>query len=453
MTAIQHADTGTDKARADKSNDRLNGIFLQEELNRERAAFWARAASLVIIGIWLTVLQGSIGVLFYWGLLIVFTLTGYGHYWVTKNCPDRAWFRIGLIAADFGLLAFATLTDNPVNDWAIPPPLRLEAGNFAFFFVMLVSVGLSYSAWRMIASGIVAGIAWAIGVIWITMTPGVFTQNDVEITSPQDWLQLQMDPMFVDLPVLYQQLVILGIVTGILALTVARSRKLVMQQVSLARERANLARYFPPTMVDSLAERDQPLGPVREQRVAVLFADLVGFTQWAESRAPGEVIGMLREVHARLGEAVFAHNGTLDKLMGDGLMATFGTPDPTDRDAIDAIAAAAAMQAAMDRLNDDADPANHLRLAVGVHFGPVVLGDIGSASRMEFAVLGDSVNVASRLERATREIGCKVLVSEDAAEAARRQNREQANSLLQRSSYHQSIAVPGHTAISAYSVG
>ena len=130
-----------------------------------------------------------------------------------------------------------------------------------------------------------------------------------------------------------------------------------------------------------------------------------------------------------------------------------GSPDPSEGYDIEAISAASALHAGMERFIDDADPANHLRLAVGVHFGPVVLGDIGSASRMEFAVLGDSVNVASRLERATREIGCKVLVSEDAAEAARRQNREQANSLLQRSSYHQSIAVPGHTAISAYSVG
>ena len=96
-------------------------------------------------------------------------------------------------------------------------------------------------------------------------------------------------------------LIILGIITGILALTVRGSRRLVLEQVQVARERQNLARYFAPNMVDSLAERDEPLGPVRAQNVAVLFADVVGFTRWAENQEPGAVIGLLREVKSMLG--------------------------------------------------------------------------------------------------------------------------------------------------------
>ena len=258
--------------------------------------------------------------------------------------------------------------------------------------------------------------------------------------------------MFVDLHVLYQDLVILMLITGILALTVSGSRRLVLTKMKSARERQNLARYFAPSMVDSLAERDEPLGVVRSQDVAVLFADLVGFTHWTENKTPGEVIGLLREVHQRLGNAVFDHGGTLDKFLGDGLMATFGTPDSGPCDAVNAIAAAMSMQSAMDAWNNEHPGEPPVRLAAGVHYGPVVLGDIGSAQRMEFAVLGDTVNVTSRLERATPEAGCLLLVSADAAQVARQQHEERTEALLEGAQFHQGIEVPGHSAVSAYAM-
>ena len=86
------------------------------------------------------------------------------------------------------------------------------------------------------------------------------------------------------------------------------------------------------------------MGGVRSQEVAALFADIVGFTRYAESNTPEDVISLLQELSCRLEEAVFAHGGTLDKYMGDGLMASFGTPTPSPADAANAIAAAFAMQ-------------------------------------------------------------------------------------------------------------
>ena len=144
-------------------------------------------------------------------------------------------------------------------------------------------------------------------------------------------------PNFVDLNRPIQDIVVFLIVAALLALVVARSRRLVERQAALERERGNLARYFPPATVDRLAAAgSRRSAQVREQDAAVLFADLVGFTHWAERHAPHEVIGLLREVHARLEDEVFRHDGTLDKFIGDGLMATFGTPDPGPRDAINA---------------------------------------------------------------------------------------------------------------------
>ena len=434
------------------SNPRLSSIFQAEELKRERIGFRARAVSLAVIAVWIMSLMPPGDALFYLPLLGMFVVIGYGHYWVTANRPHRILLRVGLIALDFGLLAFTTLADNPLNDWVMAAPHRLDSGNFGYFLILLIGVGLSYSALRMILSGIIAGIAWTAGYLWIAAQPGAYTYLTRDLPTTADWIAAHSDPMFVDLHVLYQDLIILGIITGILALTVRGSRRLVLEQVQVARERQNLARYFPPNMVDSLAERDEPLGPVRSQDVAVLFADVVGFTRWAEDKEPGAVIGQLREVHRRLGEAVFEHGGTLDKFMGDGLMATFGTPDVGPEDAVNAIAAAAAMQDAIAAFNAEHTGKEPVCVAVGVHYGPVVLGDIGSAQRMEFAVLGDAVNVASRLERATREAGCGVLVSAEAVEAARRQNRERAEPLLAGARFHQGIEVPGHTAVPAYAL-
>jgi len=167
-------------------------------------------------------------------------------------------------------------------------------------------------------------------------------------------------------------------------------------------------------MVDMLAITDQPLGAGRSVEVAVLFADICGFTGYAETHAPEEAPALLRAMHRRLVQQVFAHGGTLDQYLGDGIMATFGTPEPAADDADRALACArrivtrgATWNAARQERSEPA-----LRISVGVHFGPVTLGDTGDANRMEYAVTGDTVNVASRVESLIRDLGCSLVVSD-----------------------------------------
>ncbi|MGI9353987.1 MAG: adenylate/guanylate cyclase domain-containing protein, partial [Rhizobiaceae bacterium] len=149
--------------------------------------------------------------------------------------------------------------------------------------------------------------------------------------------------------------------------------------------------------------------------VAVLFTDIVGFTQYAERTAPDEVMELLRTYHELVEKAVFDHGGTLDKYLGDGAMATFGTPEAGPDDAQNALAAARQMLSEMEELNTqrERDGLEPVRMSVGLHFGTVTLGDIGSSRRLEFAVIGDTVNVASRLESASRELDCRCVVSDD----------------------------------------
>ncbi|MDO9060423.1 MAG: adenylate/guanylate cyclase domain-containing protein, partial [Bradyrhizobium sp.] len=177
--------------------------------------------------------------------------------------------------------------------------------------------------------------------------------------------------------------------------------------------------YFSPNVVEELSKNDDPLKQVRTQDVAVLFADIVGFTAYADGRSPTEVIGTLRRFHERMEREVFRHDGTLDKYLGDGLMATFGTPFTGHRDAGNALRCAQAMIRSMDEMNLERRHRGEppILLSLGLHYGQVVLGDIG-LNRLEFAVIGNTVNAASRLESLTRELGCALVASNDLVQRA-----------------------------------
>lgn len=187
------------------------------------------------------------------------------------------------------------------------------------------------------------------------------------------------------------------------------------------RARSNLSRYVSPNLVDLLSARDQPIGDVRRQDVAVVFTDLFDFTSHAARETPERIMGLLRDLHARMADLVLSHGGTLEKFLGDGLMATFGTPNRCPRDAVNALACVRSMALAMAEWNAARRKSGEaeMRIGIGGHWGPVILGEIGTEARVEFAVVGDTVNVASRLEYLTRELRAPAVVSEELMAAAR----------------------------------
>ncbi|MGO4835487.1 adenylate/guanylate cyclase domain-containing protein, partial [Rhizobiaceae sp. 2RAB30] len=181
-----------------------------------------------------------------------------------------------------------------------------------------------------------------------------------------------------------------------------------------------------------LASDDHDVGAVRTQDVAVLFIDIVGFTEISERSTPQQVMDLLRRYLSLVESVIFEYGGTLDKYLGDGVMATFGTPEPRPTDAANALRAAREIIRRMDGFNRDGaargDP--EIRVSIGVHYGPVILGDVGPSRRLEFAVLGDTVNVASRLESASRELDCRIVASSDIVENARRGGTQDGQPLL-----------------------
>ena len=184
-------------------------------------------------------------------------------------------------------------------------------------------------------------------------------------------------------------------------------------------ERSNnlLGRYFSPEVRDEIEKNKMSIEQTseKEQNIAVLFTDISDFTKLSEGLEPKQVLDLLSEYQTKMVAAVFQNGGTVDKFIGDSVMATFGTPVSRGNDAQNALNCIRQMQISMrqwekERLEDNLPIIRH---RVGVHYGPCFVGNVGSEDRVEFTVIGDTVNVASRICEACKEINSDVLFSED----------------------------------------
>jgi adenylate cyclase len=158
----------------------------------------------------------------------------------------------------------------------------------------------------------------------------------------------------------------------------------------------------------------------KEQEVAVLFADLRGFTSMAERRLPYDVVFLLNQYFRAMGEAVLAAGGHVDKFIGDGVMAVFGLRGRPELASAQALDAARRMAIAIETFNAQhhAELKTAFRIGIGIHFGPAIVGEMGFPPALALTAIGDTVNTASRLESATKEENCQLLVSEIVARGA-----------------------------------
>lgn len=190
------------------------------------------------------------------------------------------------------------------------------------------------------------------------------------------------------------------------AVAIAQAR-LTARVLEETRRRERLQRYHSPAVVDRIlksgAEADAPL-IAHERDLTVLFADLVGFTTMVEGMQPQQVAVLLNAFFTRMADAIFQHDGTLDKFIGDSVLAIFGAPLDLPNHALNAVLSAQSMRRALAALNDER-PESVLRMRIAIHTGVALVGDIGSPKRREYSVLGDVVNTAARIEESVAEAG------------------------------------------------
>ena len=190
----------------------------------------------------------------------------------------------------------------------------------------------------------------------------------------------------------------------------------------LAREevaRANYSRFLPEYVVKQMLENPESfkLGGI-SQNITILFADIRGFTRISEHAPPEKIVSLLNRYFSAMTEIIFAHGGTLDKYLGDGLMALFGAPTATPDDASNALNAAVAMQRRLLGINRELrdEGLQEIGVGMGLHTGEAIIGYIGSDRRSEYTAIGDTVNTSSRLESNAR--GGEILISDATAKAA-----------------------------------
>lgn len=219
--------------------------------------------------------------------------------------------------------------------------------------------------------------------------------------------------------------VLIGATAGLSLVLARRTRELVLSAATAMIETERVRQRFGAYVSAEVAEQSLQRGALalggRRQDVAVLFSDLRGFTSWAEKEAPEALVAEMNAYFEAMQRAIRRYGGVIDKYIGDSIMVVFGVPSAGRNDAARAILTAVEMLAALEAHN--ADRATRglppLVQGVGVHYGPAIAGNIGTAERLQYTVVGDTVNLASRLQAATKEQGVSVLVSGAAVEAAR----------------------------------
>jgi len=281
------------------------------------------------------------------------------------------------------------------------PETAFGSWSSLLYFVFIVASTLRLDFVLPVFTGIVAGAGYfGLALAVLPMSSG----STAPLMSPYFHLSKAM------------VMLLCGVVAGLVAVQLRRKFVHAAEE-TFARERVTnlFGQHVSPEVVDQLLDQPTEIGGETRQ-VCVMFLDIRNFTAQARSRAPGEVVDFLNDNFAFMIEAVDRHHGIINKFLGDGFMAVFGAPI-ADRDSVrNAVAAARDILAEIDRHGLEAAEWP-LRIGIGLHAGPAVTGTIGSPRRKEFTAIGDTVNLASRLEQMNKEFGSRLLVS-DAVMAA-----------------------------------
>ena len=300
-------------------------------------------------------------------------------------------------------------------EYGQPPSFYLKSPTMIYVFIFIGLRVLSFRARYVVAAGLTAAAGWGILAAYAIYASGgreMITRDYVEyMTSNSVLVGAEAD-----------KIIAILVVTVVLAVAMNQARRLVVRSAAEGEAARDLARFFAPEVARQITASEQVVeaGSGEARDAAILFCDIRGFTRFAHSVPPGEVIAMLTDYQHALVPVIQAHGGTIDKFMGDGIMATFGAARASDTAAADALRAVEAVMAAAAEWNrvraGDGRPVHRVNAAVA--FGPIVFGAVGDGERLEYTVVGDPVNQAAKLEKANRPQAVDALTDRGTFEAA-----------------------------------
>jgi adenylate cyclase len=275
----------------------------------------------------------------------------------------------------------------------------LKAPTLLYVFIFIALRALRMEATYVVLAGAAAAAGWLVLVAYAAMAGegGMAVTRDfvVYMTSSTILWGAEID-----------KIVSIGLVTGVIALSIVRARRILHRSVTEAAAARELRRFFDPRVASRITGAEELLEPGHGERrdAATLFVDLRGFSALSRRVDPDTLVRILTDYHASLVPPIRAHGGNIDKFLGDGIMASFGATSPSASHAADALRATEALVVAADawleRLRREGIPL--AGVGIGTASGSVVFGCIGDGARLEYTVIGEAANLASRLEKATK---------------------------------------------------
>ncbi len=346
----------------------------------------------------------------------LFTLVRLYLSWRERLVP---WLLYLSIVVDMGLLLALIWSFH--LEYGQPPSFYLKAPTMIYVFIFIGLRVLSFHARYVVVAGLTAAAGWA------TLSAyAVYASGGMEMVTRDYVVYMTSNSILIGAEA--DKIIAILVVTVILAVAMNQARRLVVRSAAEGEAARDLSRFFSPEVARQITASEQVIeaGSGQARDAAIVFCDIRGFTRYSHTVSPGEVIAMLTDYQHALVPAIQAHGGTIDKFMGDGIMATFGAVRPSETAAADALRSVdAVMEAAAEwnrRRTAEGRPGHRVNAAAA--FGPIVFGAVGDRDRLEYTVIGDPVNQAAKLEKANRAEAVDALTDRGTFEAAVRQGYE-----------------------------
>lgn len=329
----------------------------------------------------------------------------------------RPWMLYVSVVADMALL-MGLIFSFPLK-YAQPAAFYLKVPTLLYVFLFIALRALRFEARFVVFTGLVAVAGWIALVLYVESGKGgpldVKTDDFVEyMTSNTLLVHAEVD-----------KIIAILLTTAVLAIAIARARHLLVRAVSEGAAARDLSRFFDPDVADRIRSAHVSIkageGELRD--ATILTVDLRGFTRLSTELAPGAVMKLLQDYQGRLCPLIVASGGSIDKFLGDGILASFGAVTPSPTAAADAMRAADAILAATDDWSTERRAAGLAPLSIGLALtaGQVVFGAVGDGERLEFTVIGDAVNLAAKLEKHNKEEKTRALTDAATYALAERQ--------------------------------
>ncbi len=318
-----------------------------------------------------------------------------------RSMPD--WLLYLSVVVDIALLFGLIWTFHVQYDQ--PPSFYLKAPTLLYVFIFISLRALRFEARLVAISGFVAAIGWLL-MVWY-----VVRSDDMGDMVTRDYIEY-MTSNSVLLGAEFDKVISILMVTTILAIALYRARELLVQSVVESTAARDLSRFVPTEIARQVKTSAHVMtageGEVRE--TTIFFADVEGFTTISENMSPSELIAALNEFWTAVAEPIERFGGVINQFQGDAILASFNLPQTDEEHAANAVRAAVTIQQVL--RNRSFGSGLRLRSRIGLNTGVVVGGLVGTVDRLSYTVLGDEVNLASRLEQLNKEYGTQILISE-----------------------------------------